>query len=138
MGVSSQVKTFSPISIFKVELSPDATVDLDVKEKHTALIYVLAGAVGLQNSAEMAVKGQMIQFDRDGDLLSLHTSTSLNPVSLIILAGQPLNQPLARYGPFVAIWHVTAPSWPIRKQKSEKLCLATNPAEWDSFSTASE
>ena len=102
MGVSSQVKTFSPISIFKVELSPDATVDLDVKEKHTALIYVLAGAVGLQNSAEMAVKGQMIQFDRDGDLLSLHTSTSLNPVSLIILAGQPLNQPLARYGPFVA------------------------------------
>ena len=102
MGMSSKVKTFSPISIFKVQLSPDATVDLEVKAEQTALIYVLAGAVGLQNSAEMAVKGQMVQFDGDGDLLSLHTNSSSKPVSFIVLAGQPLNQPLARYGPFVA------------------------------------
>ena len=58
--------------------------------------------LSLPNSAEMAVKGQMVQFDGDGDFLSLHTNSFSKPVSFIVLAGQPLNQPLARYGPFVA------------------------------------
>ena len=101
MGVSSQIKTFSPVSIFQVQLSPEVTVDLEVKLEQTALIYVLAGTIGLQNSEEMASKGQMVQFDGDGDLLSLYTTSSPTPVSLIVLAGQPLNQPIARYGPFV-------------------------------------
>jgi len=74
---------------------------LEVKLEQTALIYVLAGTIGLQNSEEMASKGQMVQFDGDGDLLSLYTTSSPTPISLIVLAGQPLNQPIARYGPFV-------------------------------------
>ena len=102
MGVSSEIETFSPISVFKVELLPAAIVDLDVKPEHTVLIYVLAGTVGLQHSAEMVVKGQMVQFGGDGDLLSLRTGNSSNSVSLVVLTGQPLNQPVTRYGPFIA------------------------------------
>ncbi len=49
-------------------------------------------------------KGTNIQATRmaifgDGDLLKVHTDQ--NPVRFLLISGKPLNEPIARYGPFV-------------------------------------
>ena len=48
----------------------------------------------------LATKGQMIYFDQSADNIHFHSLSSNG--SYLLLAGKALNEPIARYGPFVA------------------------------------
>ncbi|OLE97379.1 MAG: hypothetical protein AUG75_09080 [Cyanobacteria bacterium 13_1_20CM_4_61_6] len=44
----------------------------------------------------------MVIFERDGDEVSLAAHESAeSPLDVLLIAGVPLNEPIARYGPFV-------------------------------------
>ena len=45
-------------------------------------------------------RGQMVYFDQNSDSILLHSSSQKG--SYLVLAGKPLHEPIARYGPFVA------------------------------------
>ena len=49
---------------------------------------------------QIATKGQMIYFDQSSDEINLNCVSDKG--SYLVLAGKPLNEPIARYGPFVA------------------------------------
>ena len=48
---------------------------------------------------QIARKGQMIYFDQSSDMINLTSISSTG--SYLVLAGEPLNEPVVRYGPFV-------------------------------------
>jgi len=46
--------------------------------------------------------GQMIMFAPDGDAVRIENSTDASEtLEVLVIAGVPLNEPIARYGPFV-------------------------------------
>jgi redox-sensitive bicupin YhaK (pirin superfamily) len=79
-----------------VALLPNATFDVPVTAGHAAFAYVFEGAVEIAgkviNRGELAVLG-------DGAAVSLKTGGEAG--RLILVAGKPLREPVAKYGPFV-------------------------------------
>ena len=64
------------------------------------MAYVIDGQLQFAENNKTALKGQMIYFDQESDSIDL-TSISSDG-SYLILSGEPLNEPIARHGPFVA------------------------------------
>jgi redox-sensitive bicupin YhaK (pirin superfamily) len=82
-----------------VHLAPGAAFTHPVTPGHNAFVYVYEGAaeVGLEGSdpvgrGEIAVLG-------DGD--AVRVAATDGPARLLLIAGKPLKEPIARHGPFV-------------------------------------
>ncbi len=98
-GIKSKVQTYSPVSIFDIQFSNPDTISFKVDKKQNMMIYVIEGELQFTNLNKIAAKGDMIFFDQSSNDISL-TSISKNG-SYLVLAGEPLHEPVARYGPFV-------------------------------------
>jgi hypothetical protein len=80
---------------------PESTVfEHPVEKGHTAFAYVFEGQ-GLfgYKDAEMAIGHPRLVELSDGDFVAVKTSES--HVRFLLISGRPLNEPIARHGPFV-------------------------------------
>ncbi len=84
-----------------VELAPGARTAVTLPAGHNAFAYVYEGtaALGPDGAAANVERGELAVLERTGDELLI--SGSGVPTRLIVVAGRPLNEPVARYGPFV-------------------------------------
>ena len=98
-NISSAVQTYSPVSIFDVQFTSPSLIDLDIPNNQTAMVYVIEGELKFHEDNKIAVKGQMIYFDQSSDMINLTSISSSG--SYLVLAGEPLNESVVRYGPFV-------------------------------------
>ena len=48
-----------------------------------------------------AHREQVVLFANDGDKISMMVPDNATPLDLLLIAGVPLKEPVARYGPFV-------------------------------------
>jgi quercetin 2,3-dioxygenase len=88
-----------------VSIPKGASFELPIKRGHTAFAYIFEGE-GIFGNFELETleKGtnaqatQLLIFD-DGDLVRV--CAKQNPVRFLLVSGKPLNEPIARYGPFV-------------------------------------
>ncbi len=97
--IKSLVQTYSPVSIFDVQFPNSGQINLEISKNQTAMIYVIDGELQFVKENKIATKGQMIYYDQSADEIIL-TSISAEG-SYLILAGEPLNEPVVRHGPFV-------------------------------------
>jgi len=80
----------------EVSLAAGATYEQPIPRGHTALAYVFEGEGIFGGETVNAVK--MVVFE-DGDVLQVQTENS--PVRFMLIAGAPIKEPIAPYGPFV-------------------------------------
>ena len=87
-----------------VTIPPDGSFSHDVKRGHSVFAYVFEGQASFGTNEEETGEQNTISQPGlvvfgDGDYIGV--STTDQPVRFLLISGQPLNEPIARYGPFV-------------------------------------
>lgn len=98
-GITGPVVTTSPVTYAHADLAERDVVQWGVEDGHTALVYVFDGAVQVNgvDARATADEGQMVVLERDHGAVEVRGG----PARVLLLGGEPLREPIARYGPFV-------------------------------------
>lgn len=96
-GVRGPARTWSPMRMLDVRLDAGAHADLPQPDGWTTLVVVLAGRVRI-NGSEALDAAQVATLSRDGDGLRIDAEAD---AKLLLLAGEPIDEPIVGYGPFV-------------------------------------
>jgi redox-sensitive bicupin YhaK (pirin superfamily) len=80
-----------------ISLQPGAAFTLDLPKGHHGFAYLFDGEIALVGGEQL--KRSELGVFSDGDSIQLKGGDT--PSRLIVVAGRPLNEPVARYGPFV-------------------------------------
>ena len=97
LGAKGPTRTFTPINVWDVALTDGAETTLSLPVGHNALLVVLTGTVRV-NDAEPAGEAQVVQLSREGAEITLRADAA---TTLLVLTGEPIDEPIAGYGPFV-------------------------------------
>ncbi|MGJ8745176.1 pirin family protein [Polaribacter sp.] len=93
------IKTQTKVNVFTAKAAEGGTLSLEIPETHQSLIYLLDGEI-LVNNSEVLKKGenQMVTFHQDGNLIEF---TATKESTLLILSGEPIQEKITQYGPYV-------------------------------------
>jgi redox-sensitive bicupin YhaK (pirin superfamily) len=98
LGEKGVIETRIPIQYLHVTAAPGAEFVQAIPRNLTALAFVIEGEGEFGGSP--AAASQVVVLDRAGDTVRIvNTGTKL--LSFLLLAGQPLGEPVVRHGPFV-------------------------------------
>lgn len=97
-GARGPAQTFTPMNVFDLRLGGTSAVDLELPTGHNAGLVLLRGEVTVNRSAALAGEAKLALLDTDGDTVMLEAKESS---VLLVLSGEPIDEPVASYGPFV-------------------------------------
>jgi redox-sensitive bicupin YhaK (pirin superfamily) len=96
MGARGPARTFTPITMLDVHLEAGARLPVTLPPTWNALAVVASGRV--TTGGRTAKAGELVLFEKDAPLLEVAAD---EPTHLIVLAGEPIDEPIVQYGPFV-------------------------------------
>jgi redox-sensitive bicupin YhaK (pirin superfamily) len=102
MGEKAVIETRTPIIYLHYRIEPGGAATQPVPDAYNAFAYVVEGEGLFGAEGERARDGQMVLFMRDGNEVRIENPADAEAtLEVLLIAGVPLNEPIARYGPFV-------------------------------------
>jgi len=95
-GVQGIASTFTPIEMYNVRLKSGGDVPFSFLQNHNTGLLVIEGNVFVQGKA--VPSDHFVLFKNDGTDFQL---TSTENAIVLVLSGEPINEPIESYGPFV-------------------------------------
>ena len=96
-GLRGPAKTFTPIEVWDLKVAAGTTVTLATPEGHTTAIVPMQGRA-IVNGENPTGPAQLARLARDGGDFSI---TAEGDLAALIIAGEPIAEPVVGYGPFV-------------------------------------
>jgi len=83
--------------MFSAKLEKGITADFSFDKEYNSGILVIEGSVKI-NGVKEAAENSFVYFARDGEDFTIEAESKS---IVLILSGEPINEPIASYGPFV-------------------------------------
>ncbi|HEY1435559.1 MAG TPA: pirin family protein [Thermoanaerobaculia bacterium] len=100
LGARAVIDTRTPIAYLDVTLAPGAVLEQPLPEDFNAFAYVVEGAGLFGAERVAAAPHQLVLFKNDGGAARLEAAGD-TPLRALLIGGRPLDEPVARAGPFV-------------------------------------
>lgn len=95
-GIKGPASTFTPIQVYNARLKKDAAIELNFPANYNTGILVVEGSAKI--NGENVATDHFVLFKNDGEEINITTSED---ALLLVLSGEPINEPIAQYGPFL-------------------------------------
>ena len=94
-GTIGPGKSHTPVLIMDIRLNPESEITIPIMDGWNVFSFIYEGDVF---AGQKLSKGQLAVYEKDGDI---DFKTKDNKAGIFFVAGEPLNEPVARGGPFV-------------------------------------
>ncbi len=102
LGKRAVIDTRTPIMYLHFTLQPGAKFKQPVPHDFSTFAYVVGGSGLFGADEKPAQRQQVVLFANDGEKISMKVPDNApSPLDVLLIAGVPLKEPVARYGPFV-------------------------------------
>jgi redox-sensitive bicupin YhaK (pirin superfamily) len=102
LGAKAVIETRTPIIYLHYRIQPGGVAIQNVTRTYNTFAYIVEGEGLFGAERERAIDGQMVLFAQDGDDLRIENPADAKvTLEVLLIGGLPLNEPVARYGPFV-------------------------------------
>jgi hypothetical protein len=96
-GVQGSASTFTPIHMMNARLQKAAIADFSFPANYNSCLLVIEGSITV-NASEEVPTDHFVLFENEGEEFKIEASED---AVVLILSGEPINEPIAAQGPFV-------------------------------------
>jgi redox-sensitive bicupin YhaK (pirin superfamily) len=95
--VKGPASTFTPVHLQNAKLKKGAAAEFSFPKNYSTALVVIEGNIQV-NGTEVAPANHFVLFKNDGEDFKITTNEDS---IVLVLSGEPINEPIAAYGPFV-------------------------------------
>ena len=95
-GVTGPAQTYTPLHLIDLKLKQGTTTSTSLPAAYNTALLVISGTATV--NGQPAAEHSFILFSNDGDEIDITATTD---TVLLLLSGEPINEPIASYGPYV-------------------------------------
>jgi redox-sensitive bicupin YhaK (pirin superfamily) len=96
-GILGSASTFTPLHLFNAKLKKGATANFNFPNHFNTALLVIEGNIKINNTEEVPTNNFILMANDGEDFLI----TADDEAVVLILSGEPINEPIAAHGPFV-------------------------------------
>ncbi|WP_027127478.1 pirin family protein [Gelidibacter mesophilus] len=96
-GVQGSASTFTPVHLFNARLKKGGKADFQISAEYNTALLVLEGNI-IINGTEKVPTDHLALMSNDGEKFNIE---AVDDALVLILSGEPINEPIAAQGPFV-------------------------------------
>lgn len=96
-GVKGPASTFSPVHIYDIHLEAEGVVSFTMPENFNTGVLIIDGSAEI-NEFHKVPENHYVQFKNEGGAIRIKATKK---AIVLVLSGEPLNEPFVGYGPFV-------------------------------------
>lgn len=94
--VRGAASTFTPMQVYNAKLKKGASLEIDLPSFYNTGLLVIEGNVAVNDTTAPA--DHFVLFKNEGERIQL---TANEDSVLLVLSGEPIDEPIAQYGPFL-------------------------------------
>jgi len=96
-GVKGPATTFSPVHLYNLKPKAGTSLTLSFPSHYTTAVLAIEGSATINGEKELPTNNLAV-FENDGEEFTVAAD---DDSILLLMAGEPLNEPIAQYGPFL-------------------------------------
>lgn len=96
LGTRGPASTFTPMELYNARLKKGAVLELNFPATYNTGILVVEGSVVIDG--QNAATDHFVLFKNEGEQI---IAEAAEDAVLLVLSGEPINEPIAQYGPFL-------------------------------------